>query len=95
MISSKGCGLPTVDRVMSEGRLAPSRGLRLEQSQRIRFEPRADGFCERGIAPGRGQGQGLLEMGDGFSRFPLVGQRHKQLHYHNRFGKKMTVPVKW
>jgi len=23
------------------------------------------------------------------------GQRHKQLHYHNRFGKKMTVPVKW
>ena len=23
------------------------------------------------------------------------GARHKQLHYHNRFGKKMTVPVKW
>ena len=23
------------------------------------------------------------------------GQRHKQLHYHNRFGKKMTVPVGW
>jgi DEAD/DEAH box helicase domain-containing protein len=23
------------------------------------------------------------------------GQRHKQLHYNNRFGKKMTVPVKW
>ncbi|HTX21282.1 MAG TPA: ribonuclease H-like domain-containing protein [Candidatus Aquilonibacter sp.] len=23
------------------------------------------------------------------------GQRHKQLHYTNRFGKKMTVPVKW
>jgi DEAD/DEAH box helicase domain-containing protein len=23
------------------------------------------------------------------------GQRHKQLHYHNRFGKKMTVPVSW
>jgi DEAD/DEAH box helicase domain-containing protein len=23
------------------------------------------------------------------------GQRHKQLHYANRFGKKMTVPVNW
>ncbi len=23
------------------------------------------------------------------------GQRHKQLHYHNRFGKKQTVPVSW
>jgi len=23
------------------------------------------------------------------------GVRHRQLHYHNRFGKKMTVPVKW
>jgi hypothetical protein len=23
------------------------------------------------------------------------GQRHKQLHYSNRFGKKMTVPVNW
>jgi hypothetical protein len=23
------------------------------------------------------------------------GQRHKQLHYNNRFGKKMTVPVNW
>ncbi len=23
------------------------------------------------------------------------GQRHRQLHYHNRFGKKMTVPVNW
>ena len=23
------------------------------------------------------------------------GARHKQLHYHNRFGKKMTVPVNW
>lgn len=23
------------------------------------------------------------------------GVRHKQLHYANRFGKKMTVPVKW
>src|SRR3954468_10816031 len=23
------------------------------------------------------------------------GVTHKQLHYHNRFGKKMTVPVKW
>ena len=23
------------------------------------------------------------------------GQRHRQLHYHNRFGKKMTVPVSW
>ena len=23
------------------------------------------------------------------------GARHKQLHYQNRFGKKMTVPVKW
>ncbi len=23
------------------------------------------------------------------------GASHKQLHYHNRFGKKMTVPVKW
>jgi DEAD/DEAH box helicase domain-containing protein len=23
------------------------------------------------------------------------GQRHKQLHYRNRFGKRMTVPVKW
>ena len=21
--------------------------------------------------------------------------RHRQLHYHNRFGKKLTVPVKW
>jgi DEAD/DEAH box helicase domain-containing protein len=23
------------------------------------------------------------------------GQRHRQLHYNNRFGKKMTVPVSW
>jgi DEAD/DEAH box helicase domain-containing protein len=23
------------------------------------------------------------------------GQRHRQLHYSNRFGKKMTVPVGW
>ena len=23
------------------------------------------------------------------------GCQHKQLHYHNRFGKKLTVPVKW
>jgi DEAD/DEAH box helicase domain-containing protein len=23
------------------------------------------------------------------------GQRHKQLHYTNRFGKKLTVPVSW
>ena len=23
------------------------------------------------------------------------GQRHKQLYYSNRFGKKMTVPVSW
>ena len=23
------------------------------------------------------------------------GVAHRQLHYHNRFGKKMTVPVKW
>ncbi len=23
------------------------------------------------------------------------GAQQKQLHYHNRFGKKMTVPVKW
>ena len=23
------------------------------------------------------------------------GVQQKQLHYHNRFGKKMTVPVKW
>jgi hypothetical protein len=23
------------------------------------------------------------------------GARHHELHYHNRFGKKMTVPVKW
>jgi RNase_H superfamily len=23
------------------------------------------------------------------------GQRHKQLHYSNRFGKKQTVPVSW
>jgi len=23
------------------------------------------------------------------------GAHHKQLHYSNRFGKKMTVPVKW
>ena len=23
------------------------------------------------------------------------GSHHKQLHYHNRFGKKMTVPVAW
>ena len=23
------------------------------------------------------------------------GMQHKQLHYHNRFGKKLTVPVKW
>ena len=23
------------------------------------------------------------------------GSQHKQLHYHNRFGKKMTVPVSW
>ena len=23
------------------------------------------------------------------------GCQHRQLHYHNRFGKKMTVPVRW
>ena len=23
------------------------------------------------------------------------GRKHRQLHYHNRFGKKMTVPVNW
>lgn len=23
------------------------------------------------------------------------GVRHRQLHYHNRFGNKLTVPVKW
>jgi DEAD/DEAH box helicase domain-containing protein len=23
------------------------------------------------------------------------GARHRQLHYHNRFGKKLTVPVGW
>jgi RNase_H superfamily len=23
------------------------------------------------------------------------GVHHRQLHYHNRFGRKMTVPVKW
>jgi hypothetical protein len=23
------------------------------------------------------------------------GAAHRQLHYHNRFGKKLTVPVKW
>jgi len=23
------------------------------------------------------------------------GAKHKQLHYHNRFGKKLTVPVNW
>ena len=23
------------------------------------------------------------------------GAHHKQLHYHNRFGKKLTVPVSW
>jgi DEAD/DEAH box helicase domain-containing protein len=23
------------------------------------------------------------------------GVRHRQLHYHNRFGRKMTVPVNW
>jgi len=23
------------------------------------------------------------------------GVQHRQLHYHNRFGRKMTVPVKW
>ena len=23
------------------------------------------------------------------------GAEHHQLHYHNRFGKKLTVPVKW
>jgi hypothetical protein len=23
------------------------------------------------------------------------GRHHRQLHYHNRFGKKMTVPVSW
>jgi DEAD/DEAH box helicase domain-containing protein len=23
------------------------------------------------------------------------GAKHKQLHYHNRFGKKLTVPVSW
>jgi DEAD/DEAH box helicase domain-containing protein len=23
------------------------------------------------------------------------GAHHKQLHYHNRFGKKLTVPVAW
>ncbi len=23
------------------------------------------------------------------------GVKHRQLHYHNKFGKKMTVPVRW
>jgi DEAD/DEAH box helicase domain-containing protein len=23
------------------------------------------------------------------------GLKHRQLHYHNRFGKKLTVPVTW
>ena len=23
------------------------------------------------------------------------GAQHRQLHYHNRFGKKLTVPVSW
>ncbi len=23
------------------------------------------------------------------------GVRHRRIHYHNKFGKKMTVPVKW
>ena len=23
------------------------------------------------------------------------GAQHQQLHYHNKFGKKLTVPVKW
>ena len=23
------------------------------------------------------------------------GQQHRQIHYHNRFGKKLTAPVKW
>jgi hypothetical protein len=23
------------------------------------------------------------------------GRQHRQLHYNNRFGKKMTVPVSW
>jgi DEAD/DEAH box helicase domain-containing protein len=23
------------------------------------------------------------------------GLKHRQLHYHNRFGKKLTVPVSW
>jgi hypothetical protein len=23
------------------------------------------------------------------------GQQKQQVHYHNRFGKKMTVPVSW
>jgi hypothetical protein len=23
------------------------------------------------------------------------GAQHRQLHYHNRFGKKLTVPVRW
>ena len=23
------------------------------------------------------------------------GLKHRQLHYRNKFGKKMTVPVKW
>ena len=23
------------------------------------------------------------------------GLQHRQLHYHNKFGKKMTVPVRW
>jgi DEAD/DEAH box helicase domain-containing protein len=23
------------------------------------------------------------------------GAQHKQLHYHNKFGKKLTVPAKW
>jgi DEAD/DEAH box helicase domain-containing protein len=23
------------------------------------------------------------------------GQKHRQLHYHNRFGKKLSVPVNW
>ena len=45
------------------------------QSRLIRPEPCADELRERGFTLRRGQGQGLLEMDIGFSRFPLTGQR--------------------
>ena len=55
---------------------APSRGLRREQSRRIRLEPGADGLGERGVAPGCRQSQGLLEMLNGFIQLPLGGERN-------------------